>query len=150
MRRVLAAVCLASCLLPLSVSGQTLPQKSAKVFRDAKAELAAMESEGKSAAAAAEIARARKWIEEGLERLRASDPTKAAVLAERLPPQLRLVRALLDAAREEADADKAELAAHAFSESVRLLQARYDRLVLEARGTALTGAVPHAEDAGAK
>jgi hypothetical protein len=33
---------------------------------------------------------------------------------------------------------------------VRLLQARYDRIVLEARGTALTDAMPHAEDAGAK
>jgi hypothetical protein len=150
MRRLSAAVCFAACLLPLLASGQTLSQKSAKAFRDGRTELAALESKDASRAAAAEIARASKWIEEGLDRLRASDETKAAVLAERLAPQLRLVRAIVDAARAEAEADKAELAAHALSQTVRLLQERYDRLVLEIRGTALTDAVPHAGDAGAQ
>jgi hypothetical protein len=144
MRRYLVVFSCALALVAVAAiaSGDSLLKQAAAEFRRSGAELDKIEEREGAQVAAGEIALARRWIEEGFQLLKGGHEQRAAVLAERLPVQLTLIRAVLAAREAENAADKEEREAHQLRKRMDLLQSRYDRLVLKYRGAQATDAFP--------
>jgi len=148
-RSIIAAACTATLLtLSLAAPGDSVLKKAAAEFRRAGADLDAIEQREGAEVAAGEIALARRWIEEGFALLRQGEERRAAVLAERLPVQLTLIRAVLAAREAEDRAEAEEQALVELSERLALLRARYDRLLIEHRGAQASDAYPRKQDGG--
>ncbi|MBW2278150.1 MAG: hypothetical protein JRF63_11695 [Deltaproteobacteria bacterium] len=133
-----------AALLTLSVvaPGDSLLKKAAAEFRRAGADLDEIEEREGAEVAAGEIALARRWIDEGFSLLRTGEQRAAAVFAERLPIQLTLIRTVLAAREAEEKAEREEREATDSRDKLKLLRARYDRLVLKYRGAEATDAYP--------
>jgi hypothetical protein len=117
---------------------------AAEVAR-AETELAELSEHPRAAAAEGEITLARTWIEEARAALAARKNRLAVVLAERLPRQLALVRAVLALAEEEAEVRKIQDESRALREEMAALRGRLDRMALRRKGTAATWAYPPLE-----
>jgi hypothetical protein len=148
MSRLLLALLCAVVLVSLAADapGGGLLKKAAAEFRRSGAELDRIEEREGTEVAAGEIALARRWIEEGFALLKKGRERRAAVLAERLPVQLNLIRAILASRAAEVEADREEAEAHELGKRLALLRARYDRLVLLHRGAEATNAYPRKQD----
>jgi hypothetical protein len=129
-----------------NVPGGGLLKKAAGEFRRSGTELDRIEEREGAEVAAGEIALARRWIEEGFALLKKGHERQAAVLAERLPVQLNLIRAMLASRLAEVEADREEAEAHELGKSLERLKARYDRLVLLHRGAEASNAFPRKKD----
>lgn len=147
MHRTIAGLMCGCALLVASLAapGDSLLKEAAAEFRRAGAELEEIEQQEGAEVAAGEIALARRWIDEGFALLRREAERRAAVLAERLPVQLILIRAVLAAHEAEELAEQEGREAHELSRQLARLKARYDRLVLEHRGAQATDAFPRRE-----
>jgi hypothetical protein len=150
MPRWIVTVACTCALVALAVAapGDSLLKKAAAEFRRAGADLDKIEQREGAEVAAGEIALARRWIEDGFALLRSGEEKQAAVLAERLPVQLTLIRAVLAAREAEEKAEQEERAADGLREKLELLRARYDRLVLDYRGAEASDAYPRKKDGG--
>ena len=148
-RWTIAIACtLALVMLALAAPGDSLLKKAAAEFRRAAADLDDIEQREGAEVAAGEIALARLWIEEGFALLRSGEEKRAAMIAERLPVQLILIRAVLAAREAEEKAEQEEGATSDLREKLKLLEARYDRLVLKYRGAEASDAYPRKKDGG--
>ena len=114
---------------------------AAEVSR-AEGELEELAGHPRAGDARGEIALLEGCIEEAREALAARRHRRAAVLAERLPRQLALIRALLALAEEEARLRGLEDEAGELRRELAVLRGRLDRMALRRKGTAATGAYP--------
>jgi hypothetical protein len=123
--------------------------KARAAQRVARAEVALAEISAHEAAGSlgAELALARRWLEDAHAALRSGRSRRAEELSLRLETQIALLRAMLSAAAAEARADSAERAAFALAVRIRELEARCDALALEVRGVELTSAFPGKNEA---
>ncbi len=96
-------------------------------------------------AAAAEIAVARVWIENGRLLLREGSVRKAATIAERLPAQLELIRVLIATGAAVIEAELAEQEIGEMEKEILLVKVRYNRLMLQKNGARVSGAFPPVE-----
>ncbi|MCP4599642.1 MAG: hypothetical protein GY847_03730 [Proteobacteria bacterium] len=96
--------------------------------------------------AAAEIAIARQWIENGRLLLREGSVRKAATIAERLPSQLELVRVLVTAGAALIKAEGVGQEIYQMKSKLVRLKARYNRLMLQKNGARVSNAFPPMED----
>ncbi|MFO8070872.1 MAG: hypothetical protein R6V85_03260 [Polyangia bacterium] len=99
-------------------------------------------------AASGEIDLAEKWTAEAREALGEGRDRRAAILAERLEPQLDLVRAVLDAAGIAAEAERAELELAELEAELNRLRDMIARLTIAREGVRLTDAYPRGEEDG--
>jgi hypothetical protein len=126
-------------------------QRAAAAIARSETALAEISGDENAAALGAELTRARLWLDGARAALRDGHARAAERLNVLLDGQIALLRAMLSAARAEARAAAADRAAYALAERIRELEARYDALVLEARGAQLTEAFPErSEAAGAR
>ena len=139
---LVAAGVLALSTLSVVAPGDSVLKKAAAEFRRAGADLDQIEEREGAEVAAGEIAVARRWIEEGFSLLRRGEEQHAAVLAERLPFQLRLIRAVLAARAAEEKAEQEERETVEARAELKRVRARYDRLVLKYQGAGATDAYP--------
>jgi len=146
-RWILTVVGIAALLtLSFVAPGDSMLKRAAAEFRRAGADLDDIEGREGAEVAAGEIALARRWIEEGFAHLRRGEDQQASVLAERLPIQLNLIRAVLAAREAELKAEQQEREVAESRSELKLMRARYDRLVLKYRGAEATDAYPRRDD----
>lgn len=117
-------------------------RRAASALLRAEAALAEISENERAGALGAELDLARRWLDDARSALRDRRDRRAEALTARIDAQLSLLRAMLAAAGAEAKAEAAERAALDLAERIRELEARYDALVLEARGVELTSAFP--------
>ncbi len=142
--QITKAVILATLSIALPARGADLARASDAAFRNMSTDLDSIEAGEGADAAAEEIARAREWIADGRSLLREGKFRKAAVLAERLPLQLELIRVLVVSAQAIAEATGIERDVLDMERELRVLQVRHRRLALVRDGGVLTGAFPPA------
>ena len=151
MRKRIAAISAVLVIALLSVgpvaSAGARARRTASALLRAEASLAEISGHALAGALGAEMDLARRWLDEARSALRDGRDRRAEALAARLDAQLSLLRAMLAAADAAAKAEAAERAALALAERIRELEARYDALVLEARGAELTSAFPEKREA---
>ncbi len=148
--RTTLGLLLAAAVVLCTSSGHAgrLLRETAARLRQAEAQLEKLEKEDGALGAKAELQIARDWVKEGFELLRKGKTRKAAVLAERLPAQMVLVRSVMVAAKVEADAKAAEARLQEMEIRARLLRDRYDRLIIRRDGAAATLAYPRKNTGG--
>ncbi len=115
---------------------------SKKVFTAFETDLIAVEKSPGAAHAKAEILIAREWIEEGRTNQPKGQEKKAALVAERPPSQLELVKTLATAGAVLERVSEADAEIQAYTDELKLLKARLDRLLLVYRGRSSTVAFP--------
>ncbi|MCP4674214.1 MAG: hypothetical protein GY854_01575 [Deltaproteobacteria bacterium] len=142
MKRLLVLMAFMSCLQQTPTLASDLGKLSRAAFKQLSADLDEIEAEDGARAAAAEIAVARKWIEDGRLFLRDGRMKKAAVLAEKLPAQIGLIRVIVTAGLVAAEAMSVEKEVLLKKKSVLELKARLDRLMLQRRGVDDKGTKP--------
>ena len=147
MHRIVRAALIGIAVFGLATpaGGDELHKRATAEFRRAGAELDAIEEGAGAEAVDAEVMLARKWIEDGFTLLKAGERDRAAALAERLPLQLTLIRAMLVVRELEIRAERVEQALIEADQLLSLLKLRYDRLIIERRGAAMTNAYPRPE-----
>lgn len=114
---------------------------AAEVAR-AEVELERLAGDPRADAARGEIVLLEGWTDEARKALGRREHRRAAVLAERLPRQVSLIRALLALAEEEARARRLEDEAARLRLDLAVQRARLDRLALRRSGRAATSAFP--------
>ncbi len=124
------------------VQAGDLAKLSDAAFRRVNVELEKIEKDKGAEAATAEIAIARQWIEQGRLLLREGRVRKAAVVAERFPTELALIRALVAAGAAQDETRRVEEEIHDARNALRRIKSRYNRLVLKIQGAAHTNAFP--------
>ncbi len=138
---------LMSCLQPAPVLASDLGKLSSAAFKRLSTDLDEIETDEGAHTAAAEIAVARKWIEDGRLLLREGRMRKAAVLAEKLPAQIELIRVIVMAGLVAAEAKSVEKELLLKRKIVIELKARLDRLILLRRGVDAKNVEPPAKGA---
>ena len=134
---------LITVLAAIPSPGRDLTVLSSATFQRWATQLDQLEKEQKSGdLVAEEMVVARQWIEEGLILLGEGKVKNAALIAERMPLQVELIRVLLAtgallerAAAAEADVDR-------LGKTLLRLKSRYDRLILSRNGAEKSGAIP--------
>ncbi len=124
------------------VQAGDLAKLSDGAFRRLNAELNKIETEKGATAAKGEIVVAEQWIEQGRLLLREGRVRKAAIVAERLPTELALIRILVAAGAALEDVRGVEEEIHTASLALRNIKARYNRLMLRIHGAEHTNAFP--------
>jgi len=135
-----------TALAPAVQAGARSRRAAAALIR-AETSLQEISEHEHAAVLGAELELARRWLDDARSALLAGRDKRAETLASRLDAQIALLRAMLSAAGAEARAEAAERAALALVDRIRTLEARYDALVLEARGAELTSAFPEKPEA---
>jgi primosomal protein N'' len=135
-----------TALVPTAGAGARARRAAAALVR-ADAALLEISGHENAGALGAELTVAKSLLDDARAALRSGHDKRAEVLAERLDAQIALLRGMLSAAGVEARADAAELSVKALADRIRELEARYDALVLEARGAELTAAFPQKQEA---
>lgn len=123
------------------MAGDT-PRRAAAEVQRAESELEELSRHPLAAAARGGIALLERWIDEARGALAARKHRRAAVLAERLPRQLALVRALLALAEDEARLRELEGEIERLRGELSVLRARLERRESRRVGGAATGAYP--------
>jgi hypothetical protein len=145
-RRTTAAVTLLLAILVFTPSGISDPADTRRAsLKEILNELDVLEARDGSRAAAAEIELARSWIAEAGDLRRKGRLRAAAVLRERLPSQLELVRVLVSAGETIEKVEGVERENLALEADIRKLRARKARLVARVDGAAASGAYPPLE-----
>ncbi len=142
--RITKSVMLATLLIALPGHGADLARASDAAFRKTISDLDSIEAGEGVGAAAEEISQTREWIADGQSLLREGRFKKAAVLAERLPMQLELIRVLVVSAEAIKKATGIEREILEMERELRVLEARHRRLTLARDGGVMTGAFPPA------
>ena len=124
-----------------ATAGSTARRAAAEVSL-AEEEIARLAEHPLVAVATGEIALLENWIEETRGALASRKHRRAAVLAERLPRQLALIRALLALAEEEALVLELEQQADGLRDELAALRGRLDRRESRRSGGAATWAFP--------
>jgi hypothetical protein len=117
-------------------------RRAAAEVQRAGAELAELSGHPFAPAVQGEIALLESWIEETRGALAARKARKAAMLAERLPRQLALIRALLALAEDEARALELEAEAGRLRDELAALGGRLERRASGRSGGSATWAYP--------
>ena len=149
MKKKTPALVIAICVTVLWASvawGGDLLKESAAGFRHASAQLEKIEQREDAHVVVGEIKVAKTWIEKGFALLREGRHRPAAILAERLPAQINLIRAILSAWAVQEEAVRAQEDLDELERKLKLVQIRYDRLLLLRKGANLTLAYPRGED----
>jgi len=146
-RLLLLLTALMMCLQHAPVLASDFGKLSRAAFKRSSTDLDEIEAEEGARAAAAEIAVARKWIEDGRLFLREGRMKKAAVLAEKLPAQIELIRVIVAAGLVAAEATGVEKEILLKKKTLIELKARLDRLMLQRRGVDARSAEPSAKGA---
>jgi primosomal protein N'' len=150
MKKTIPALLIAFCVTALCTSvawGGDLLRESAAALRRASAQLERIEQREDAHVVAGEIKVAKTWIERGFALLGKGRHRRAAILAERLPAQMSLIRAILSAWAAQQEAVRAQEDLDELERKLKLVQIRYDRLLLLRKGANLTLAYPRGEDA---
>ena len=150
MKKTIPALMIAICVTVMWTSvawGGDLLKESAAALRRASAQLERIEQREDAHVVAGEIKVAKTWIEKGFALLREGKHRRAAILAERLPAQMNLILAILSAWAVQQEAVRAQEELDELERKLKLVQLRYDRLLLKRKGTGLTLAYPRGEDA---
>jgi hypothetical protein len=150
MKRTLTGAVLLSLSLSLSweAAAGERARETAAVLDGVERSLRRLAGHEHAEAASGEIELAEKWIEEAGEALGEGRNRRAAILAERLGPQLDLVRAVLDAAGIAAEAERAERELAELEAELNRLRDMIARLTIAREGARLSDAYPHGgEDA---
>ncbi len=150
MKKTVPSILIAICVTALWTSvawGGDLLKESAAGFRHASAQLERIEQRKDAHVVAGEIKVAKTWIERGFALLREGRHRRAAILAERLPAQMSLIRTILSAWAVQEEAARAQEDLDELERKLKLVQIRYDRLLLLRKGANLTLAYPRGEDA---
>ncbi len=150
MKKAISAIVIAICVTALWASvarGGDLLKESAAALRRASAQLEKIEQREDAHVVAGEINVAKAWIEKGFALLREGRRRPAAILAERLPAQINLIRAILSAWAVQEEAARVQEDLDELERKLKLVQSRYDRLLLLRKGANLTLAYPRGEDA---
>jgi hypothetical protein len=142
---VILAVAL-TAVVPAAHSGPRGRRVSAALIR-VEASLQEISGHAQSKVLGAELELARRWLDDARSALQAGSDRRAEEIAKRLETQISLLRAMLATAEIEARAEAAEIEALALADRIRELEARYDAIVLEARGAELTSAFPEKKEA---
>jgi hypothetical protein len=129
-------------LFSVEVNGADLAKLSHAAFRGFSSELDKTEKLEHAVYATGEISIARKCIEDGGLLLRDGRVRKAAIIAERLPIQLELIRVLVAAAGVLEEAKNVELETVQLERELLRLKTKYDRLSLQFYGKGASGSVP--------
>jgi hypothetical protein len=150
MKKTIPAIVITICVAALWTSvawGGDLFKESAAGFRRASAQLERIEKREDAHVVAGEIEVAKTWIERGFALLREGRHRPAAILAERLPAQINLIRAILSAWAVQEEVVRAQEDLDELERKLKLVQIRYDRLLLLRKGANLTLAYPRGKDA---
>jgi hypothetical protein len=142
---VILAVALMA-LAPRAQAGARERRVSAALIRAATS-LQEISGHAQAEVLGAELEIARRWLDDARSALRTGRDRRAEEISERLDAQISLLRAMLETATIEARAEAVERSALALADRLRELEARYDALVLEARGAELTSAFPEKKEA---
>lgn len=129
-------------LASATVEAGGLARETAASLRRSAAALADLEKADDAGLAEAEIERAREWLEEGSKLLRAGKIRPAATLAQRLPSQLILIRAVIAAQKVARKAEALEEKVLELEARLKKARAIYDRLVIRRDGADATLAYP--------
>jgi hypothetical protein len=110
-------------------------EMSADSFNCFQSDINALAAHKHADAASAEIVVARTLIEDGTRRLRRGQRKKAAIIAERLPVQVNLIRILVSAEAAMKESEQLEAQASAIEKELRVIRERLARLTKKLRGT---------------
>jgi len=99
-------------------------------FKKWTSQIDQLEKELSSETAAGEIAVARQWIREGQLLLREGKVKNAALIAERLAPQVELIRVVVTTGMASKEALSVEAEVETLEKALLGLKSRYDRLIL--------------------
>jgi len=148
-RLAVSALLLAS-IIPAADRVEAGPTRrdTASRLRDAAAALDMLEKAEDAEAARGDIRVARGWVDEGVAHLRSGRAREAASLAERLPSQLQLIKAVLTMARVRKAAALAQDEIGEIERRIGALRARQARPILERDGPHATLAYPRASGGG--
>jgi hypothetical protein len=132
---------------PIEAQSSDLGESAKVRFEKASKALDDIEKAEGGAAAAGEIAVARKWIEDGKRLLESGKIKRAVQIAERLPFELDLIRLLVATGLAVEEARQMEQQVFWLEQGLKILKAKRDRLLLEKNGARISDAFPRLDEA---